>query len=247
MREVGGGWGGGGSITVYRVSDKAPILHNHKLNETDIDYFYIFSAEQVITHALNANRIQANSITANQMAANSITANELAANSVTANNLQANSILALHISSGAVTADKMNVNQLSAISANLGTITAGSITANCTINVGTDINIGSWVNLASGWRGGIRQGNASLTFDPAGGAADFSHTVHAPNMMSGGRRVLTTDDLPALSATAAQMMLAVINEDSNMQKEQDKLKEIIDETDLEGTAHDILKLYLEAN
>lgn len=46
-----------------------------------------------------------------------------------------------------ITAGMLNVTELSAISANMGTITAGSITANAEINVGTDVNVGRFLNI----------------------------------------------------------------------------------------------------
>jgi hypothetical protein len=89
---------------------------------------------------LNAKVIIAGSITAEKIAANSITANEIAANAITTSELQA----------GAVTADKINVTQLSAISADIGTVNAGSITANTTINVGTNLTIGNKIYMNAG-------------------------------------------------------------------------------------------------
>ncbi len=62
-----------------------------------------------------------------------------------------------HITNGAITtpkiatraidATKINVNNLSAISANLGTVEAGKITADTTIDVGTDISVGERIVL----------------------------------------------------------------------------------------------------
>jgi hypothetical protein len=59
------------------------------------------------------------------------------------------SISSPKILAGAVTAEKMTVTTLSAITANLGTVNAGSLTADTTINVGTDVTIGGNLYLTS--------------------------------------------------------------------------------------------------
>jgi len=161
---------------MVRVSDKALILNFHKIQEKDIDYFYINSTSQIMCNA----------ITANQMAANSITANSLAANS----------ILAQHISAGAVTADKVNVNQLSAISANMGTLTAGTISSNASINVGTNAVVGNNISVGNdvfirGFGRINNQGSGRwIEFDGAGSIA-MNTTLWATNMMLGGQPVAT--------------------------------------------------------
>jgi hypothetical protein len=114
---------------------------------------------------LNAKVIIAGSITAEKIAANSITANEIAANAITTSELQA----------GAVTADKISVSQLSAISANIGTVNAGSITANTTINVGTDATINNKLHMnPSNFGNGIDWGSIQIYIDPGASALWFS-------------------------------------------------------------------------
>ena len=164
-----------------------------------------FNSNFDASNNIHGGAVQVGTLNANSIMANSITANQIQAGAITANALAANSVLAQHISAGAVTADKINVNQLSAISANMGTITAGTITANCTINVSTDINVGAWINLASAWRGGIRQGDAVLEFDPAGRAASFNGPVHSQGLFVNNQPVATEawvlEQLAALSTT----------------------------------------------
>lgn len=64
---------------------------------------------------------------------------------------------------GTVQANQVIASTISAISANLGTVTAGSITANTTINVGTDITIGETLSFSAG-------SNRGIIFETSGGS-----------------------------------------------------------------------------
>jgi len=131
----------GGSVYLYAVSNKAVLLDNQKLNESDIDYFYINTLDQIKVNAITSQQIQAGSIGANEIAANSIIAGNIAANSILSHhigagqiiaiNIGANAIQADHIAAGTITADRIGAGTLP-----VGVVYAGQIEAN-QINAGT--------------------------------------------------------------------------------------------------------------